>query len=80
MTAEVLARHLSIEADTVVRWTANGILPQPIKPKGVRLWRWSRVIKALDPEQESMAQSSDFDPGVEAARAAAERRRNGRAS
>ena len=81
MTAEVLARHLSVEPDTIDRWTAAGILPQPIKPKGVRLWRWSKVVAALDPSPESMAQSASFDPSVEAARhAAAERKRNGRAA
>jgi hypothetical protein len=80
MTAEVLARHLSVETETVDRWTALGILPQPIKPKGVRLWRWSKVVAALDPDEESVPQSATFDPGVEAARVAAERRRNGRAA
>lgn len=80
MTAEVLARHLCVEVGTIVRWTADGVLPQPVKPKGVRLWRWSRVVAALDPEPATVAQSAaGYDPSVEAARhAAAERRRNGR--
>lgn len=83
-TAEVLARHLSVEPETVERWTDLGVLPQPIKPggaRGVRLWRWSRVIEKLDPNAESVAQLTKIDPGVEMARhAAEERRRHGRAA
>lgn len=83
MTAEVLARHLSVQTETIHRWLAAGILPQPIQPGGgVRLWRWRKVVDALDPPPEPVPESrSDYDPGVAAVQnAQAERKRNGRAT
>jgi hypothetical protein len=78
MTAEVLARHLCISVETVETWTLEGILPEPIKPKGVRLWQWRYVEAALDGRPSSLIQCSSHDPFVEGAqREASERKRHG---
>lgn len=78
MTADVLARHLCISVDTVEAWTEAGLLPAPVKPKGVRLWCWKGVCDRLDGKAE-VAVESPNDPFVMGAqREAAERKRHGR--
>lgn len=79
MTAEVLARHLCVEPQTVDLWTNEGILPRPIKPKNVRLWVWSKVVAALDRGIETVQDATGVeDPAVMRAKRAAEKRqRNG---
>lgn len=78
MTADVLARHLCISIGTVETWTANGILPAPIKPKGVRLWCWKTVETALAGRPANAVESAPIDPFVAGAeREAQERKRNG---
>jgi hypothetical protein len=79
MTAEVLARHLCISTETVEVWAVEGILPPPIKPKGVRLWVWKAVEAALDGKPDLMGEYAPPDPFVAGAqREASERKRNGR--
>jgi hypothetical protein len=81
MTAEVLARHLCISVETVETWTLEGILPQPIKPKGVRLWQWRTVEAVLDGRPVPAVQCPSSDPFVAGAqREASERKRHGRAA
>jgi hypothetical protein len=81
MTAEVLARHLCISTETVEVWTTDGILPAPIKPKGVRLWVWKAVEAALDGKPDFVGEYTTTDPFVAGAqREASERKRNGRAA
>jgi hypothetical protein len=81
MTAEVLARHLCISVETVETWTLDGILPQPIKPKGVRLWQWRTVEAVLDGRPVPAVQWPSSDPFVAGAqREASERKRHGRAA
>jgi hypothetical protein len=77
MTVAVLARHLSISIATVETWTSEGLLPPPIKPKGVRLWSWKAVEAHLDGRGASDVQSADpFVVGAQ--NAAAQRKRTDR--
>lgn len=79
MTADVLAKHLCISVATVELWTADGLLPAPIKPRGIRLWQWSKVIKRLAGDGDDAVQSAPVDPYVAGAeREAQERKRDGR--
>jgi hypothetical protein len=47
MSAPVLAAHLSVSESTVDNWFEQGLLPAPIRPSGIRLWYWPRVVTFL---------------------------------
>jgi predicted DNA-binding transcriptional regulator AlpA len=44
---ETLAAHLSVSANTVVNWAAQGKLPPPRKIGGKVMWKWSEVDEKL---------------------------------
>lgn len=64
LTLDKLAEHLSVSQHTIELWVERGILPPPRKPgKGVRLWKWKEVEKAMDrlAQQEERAPLSADD-------------------
>jgi predicted site-specific integrase-resolvase len=44
---ETLAAHLSVSANTVENWSAQGKLPAPRKIGGKVMWKWSEVDERL---------------------------------
>jgi predicted site-specific integrase-resolvase len=56
---QTLCAHLCISEATVDNWTRLGILPPPVTKEGKRLWQWTKVVRHLEGDKESVSSSPD---------------------
>jgi hypothetical protein len=70
MDLATLAEHICCGESTIEKWVKEGILPEPRKVGGKRLWRWKEVEQhlALNPK---VTPISEVERIREATRAAA---------
>lgn len=54
-----LTRNLCISERTVDDWVKEGLLPEPRRKKGKRLWKWTEVEQYMDRDATTVPASPD---------------------
>lgn len=71
--AATLCAHLCISESTLDNWVRQGVLPEPKKVGGKRMWKWSEVEARLLGETGIVPASPDAARIFNATKAAANR-------